>query len=98
MYGSSDPTGIALTNSTYVSDIAAALRISTSYGPVISDNRTWRVFPCGGGYELTADGSVCQCRYPGYAFRACYDAPRFGGLNNSTCNGPAQSIFIEFQF
>ncbi len=44
------------------------------------------------------DSSVCQCKYSGYTFRAYYDAPRFGGLNNSACNGLAQLIVIEFQY
>jgi hypothetical protein len=94
MRGTNDPTGITLTNPTYITGIANALRTSTSYGPVTSNGYSWAVGLCGSG-ELTATGGVCQCN-TGYTVRPCI-GPSWGGINGATCSASSQTMTVIFQ-
>lgn len=97
MYGTFDPTGVTVTDPTIIANIAAALRTSTSYGPVTTNSRSWVVGACGGGYELSASGTTCQCTTPGYILRPCINHADYGGVNSTTCSGPTQTMTVVFQ-
>jgi hypothetical protein len=102
MSGSRDPTGITLTNPAYVTAIAQALRTGVNYGPVSSDNFSWRIslidsYVSGGGgfdMELTSTGSIPDC-VQGYTVRPCIQGA-WGGINGDTCSAPNQTITITF--
>jgi len=96
IYGSKDPTGITLTDSTVVTAIATALRTSTTYTG-ISNGYTIKVGSCGsGGYEITASGTVCQCN-TGYTLRPCNGSPSWGGIYaTTTCGAPTQTMSVVF--
>jgi hypothetical protein len=98
IYGSSDPTGVTLTDHCYIANIALALRTSSQYGPVTYNSATWAVTSCGSAYEITIDGTRCTCHNLGRAVRPCIGSYQFGGLNTPTCSGPTQTMTIIFQF
>lgn len=99
LLGSNDPIGVTLTDPTIVASIAAALRTSTLYGPVSSNGRSWKVGPCGSGYELSANGDTCQCS-AGYILRPCIGSSNanWGGINGVTCSAATQTITLVFQY
>jgi hypothetical protein len=94
--GSANPTGITLTNPTYVNAIANAIKNNVAYGPVSSNGYSWEVGSCGGGYELTATGSICACS-TGYTVRPCIGNQNWGGINGVTCNAGSQTLIVVFQ-
>jgi hypothetical protein len=97
MLGTNDPTGITLTNPTYVAAIALALRTTTAYGPVSSNGYSWEVGSCGGSpYELTATGGICGCSI-GYTVRPCIGNSNWGGINGATCGASTQTMTVIFQ-
>ncbi|CAF1024500.1 unnamed protein product [Adineta steineri] len=98
MYGTFDPVGISTNNSTIIENIALALRTSTAYGPVTSNSHSWVVGLCGDGYELSANGSTCQCTNPGYILRPCINHQDYGGVNSTTCAGPTQTMALIFRY
>jgi hypothetical protein len=94
-YGSRDATGITLTDSSVVTALATALRTSTAYTGV-SNGYTMKVGGCGGGYEITASGTVCQCN-TGYTLRPCIGGGNWGGIyGTSTCNAANQTMTLAF--
>lgn len=95
--GSIDPIGVIVTDPFAIGNIALALRTSTSYGPLTSNSRSWAVGSCGGGYELSASGSVCAC-VTGYNVRPCIGNSNYGGINGATCSAPSQTIIVTFQY
>ena len=95
MSGSNNPTGITLTNPSIVAAIAQALRTNTAYGPASSNGYSWRVGPCGGGYELTSTGSICRCN-TGYTVRPCIGNSNWGAINTFTCSAGTQTMTITF--
>ncbi len=96
MMGTNDPTGITLTNPTYILGIATALRTNTAYGPVSSNGYSWAVGTCGNGLELTATGSICQCN-TGYTVRPCIGDLNWGAINGYTCGASSQTMTVIFQ-
>jgi hypothetical protein len=95
MSGSNNPTGITLTNPTYILGIANALRTSGTYGPVSSNGYSWAVGACGSGPELTATGTICQCN-TGYTVRPCIGNYNWGAINAYTCTAAAQTMTVVF--
>lgn len=100
MKGSTNSTGITLTNAIYINAIANALHSNALYGPVSSDGHSWVIGTCGGsgnnGYELTATGSACSCT-PGYTVRPCIGNLNWGGINGATCGSASQTMTVIFQ-
>jgi hypothetical protein len=94
--GSNNPTGITLTNPTYILAIANALQTNTAYGPVSSNGYSWEVGTCLSGSELTATGSICGCN-TGYTVRPCTGSSDWGGINGPTCGASTQTITVIFQ-
>lgn len=97
--GSNDPTGITLTNPTYIAGIANALQTYTAYGPVTANGYTWVVGNCavsGIQYELSATGATCSCA-TGYVVRPCIGNSNWGGINGATCSGGTQTMIVIFQ-
>ncbi len=95
IYGSVDPTGITLTDSSVVTAVATALRTSATYTG-ISNGYTIKVGSCGGGYEITSSGSVCSCN-AGYTIRPCRGGSYWGAIDGSTsCNAPTQTMSLVF--
>ncbi|CAF4219404.1 unnamed protein product [Adineta steineri] len=94
--GTNNPTGITLTNSAYVLGLATALRTNTPYGPVFSDGYLWAVGLCGGFYELTTTGSVCQCN-TGYTLRPCIGNGNWGAINGHACGASSQTMTVIFR-
>jgi hypothetical protein len=95
MSGSNDPTGITLTNPTYILGIATALRTSSAYGPVSSNGYSWAVGICGSYYELTATGTIYQCN-TGYTVRPCIGNLNWGAINGYTCSASSQTMTVIF--
>jgi hypothetical protein len=95
--GTNDPIGVTVTDTTVIASIALALRTSTAYGPVTTNSRSWAVGSCGGGYELSASGSVCYC-VTGYNVRPCIGNYNWGGINGATCLAGTQTITVVFQY
>ena len=100
--GSTNPTGITLTNSAYVAAIANALNTNTAYGPVSSNGYSWAVGNCavsGIGYqsELTASGGICGCS-SSYTVRPCIGNSNWGGINGATCGAGTQTLTVIFQW
>ncbi|CAF3713677.1 unnamed protein product [Rotaria sordida] len=93
--GTNNPTGITLTNSTYATAIANAMRTNTAYGPVSSNGYLWAVGICGSADELTATGSVCTCT-TGYTLRPCVGNSNWGGINGATCSASSQTMTVIF--
>jgi hypothetical protein len=99
MLGTNNPTGITLTNPTYIAAIALALRTYSAYGPVSSNGYSWGVGICavsGSYYELTATGGICQCN-TGYTVRPCIGNLNWGAINGYTCSASAQTMTVIFQ-
>ena len=96
--GSLDPTGVTLTDPAIIAGIALALRTSTAYGPGVANGRSWMVGVCGGGYELSAGGSICACTTADYLLRPCIGNSNYGGANSNTCSGPSQTMTVTFRF
>lgn len=88
--------GITLTNPTYVTAIASAMRVGTAYGPVSANGYLWTVGACGGGIELSAAGSVCAC-VTGFTVRPCIGNYNWGGINGPTCSSISQTMTVKFQ-
>ncbi len=96
-YGSRDLTGITLTDSIVVNALATALRTSTSYTGT-SNGYTMKVGGCGGGYEITGSGTVCQCN-TGYTVRPCIGGSSWGDINGaSTCGAANQTMALSFSW
>jgi len=95
MSGSNDPTGITLTNPTYILGIANALLTSSTYGPVSSNGYSWAVGTCSGGPELTATGTICQCN-TGCTVRPCIGNLNWGAINGYTCSASSQPMTVTF--
>jgi hypothetical protein len=96
IYGSQEPTGITITDSSVVTALATALRNSTAYTGT-SNGYTMKVGSCGGGYEITSTGSVCNCN-KGYTVRPCSGTTMWGGINGSSCNAAAQTMSLSFSW
>ena len=96
--GTYDTVGVTLTDATIIGNITLALRASSSYGPVSSNGHSWAVGACGAGSELSAGGSVCACRTPSYALRACIGNSNWGGVNSTTCSAPTQTMTATFEY
>lgn len=95
--GTFDTVGVTVTDPTVILNIATALRTSGTYGPVTSNSRSWAVGACGGGRALSASSSVCACT-AGYVVRPCIGNRNWGGVNSATCNGPTQTMTVEFRY
>ncbi|CAF3533404.1 unnamed protein product [Rotaria socialis] len=98
MSGTFDPIGVSVTDPTVIANISLALRTSTAYGPVTSNSNSWAVGLCGPSYELSASGTTCMCRTPGYSIRPCLTNQNYGGVNTTTCSGPNQTMTVIFQY
>ncbi|CAF4338764.1 unnamed protein product, partial [Rotaria sp. Silwood2] len=96
--GTYDTVGLTLNDSTIISNIAEALRTSSSYGPITSNGVSWAVGICVSGVELSAHVSICVCSDLGYTVRPCVGVESFGGINTNTCSGPTQSMTVIFQY
>ncbi len=96
MEGTNSPTGITLTNPTYIAAIASALHTNTAYGPVSSNGYSWSVGVCRSGFELSATGSTCQCS-SGFTVRPCIGDSNWGGINATTCSSSTQTMTVIFQ-
>ena len=96
--GTYDTVGRSTNDSTVIGNIAQALRTSVGYGPITSNGVSWVVNSCGSGYELSGDGSTCQCATAGYSVRPCIGNANFGGINTATCSGPSQTLTVTFHF
>jgi hypothetical protein len=95
--GSLDPVGVSVTDPAKVLQLANALRTGASIS-ITDGGRTWRTGNCGGGIELTASGSICQCSNS-YTVRPCIGATNqnWGGAGTNTCGGPSQTLIVEFE-
>ncbi|MFT6065624.1 MAG: hypothetical protein ACJAQX_001498 [Polaribacter sp.] len=95
--GSLDPVGVSVTDPAKVLQLANALRTGASIS-ITDGGRTWRTGNCGGGIELTASGSICQCPNS-YTVRPCIGATNqnWGGAGTNTCGGPSQTLIVEFE-
>ncbi|RIJ46829.1 HYR domain-containing protein [Maribellus luteus] len=94
--GSMDSIGVSITDPDKVAQIADALRTG-SYISVDFEGRQWRVGLCGNGIELSAAGSTCMCEDDEYIIRPCIGNSNWGGAGTATCNGPSQTIIVEFE-
>jgi hypothetical protein len=94
IYGSKDPTGITITDSSVATGLATALRTSTAYSG-ISNGYTMKVSACGGGYEITSVGVTCSCN-TGYTVRPCQGGGNWGGLYGTTCSALTQTMTLAF--
>ncbi|UJR07317.1 hypothetical protein I4U23_011604 [Adineta vaga] len=96
IYGSNDPTGITITDTTVVTALAIGLRYNTS--SIISplNGINWRVGSCGSGYEITSLGT-CICSSTGYTIRPCHGNPSWGAIAGASCSGPTQTMSISFE-
>ncbi len=94
--GSFDAEGVSVTDSEKVQQIANALRAGTDV-TVNDAERVWRVGSCGSGIELSAAGSICSCPSDEYIVRPCIGNSNWGGAGTATCNGPTQTISVEFE-
>ncbi|MDB9961477.1 HYR domain-containing protein, partial [Oceanihabitans sp.] len=95
--GSLDPIGVSVTDPAKVLQLANGLRTGTPVS--LSDGGlNWIIGTCGGGIEITATGSLCDCR-SGYTVRPCINPgnPNWGGAGTATCGGPSQTLTIEFE-
>ncbi|CAF0722862.1 unnamed protein product [Adineta steineri] len=95
MYGSNDPVGITVTDSSVVTALALALRYNNTFG-IISNGVTWKIDLCGSRYEITATGSVCSCA-TGYTMRPCHVNSDWGGIAGSTCSPATQTMSLHFE-
>ena len=99
LLSSNDPTGVTLTDPTIIGNIAAALRTSTTYGPVTSNGRSWVVGGCGGGHALSASGTPCACPNPANIVRPCIiNNVNWGGIGGAVCSAVTQTIVVVFQY
>ncbi|CAF1491590.1 unnamed protein product [Adineta steineri] len=97
MYGSNDPVGITVTDSSVVTSLALALRYNNTFG-IIYNGVTWKVGVCGpsNSYEITATGSLCPCT-AGYTMRPCHGDPTWGGIASTTCGPATQTMSLHFE-
>ena len=97
--GSNNPTGITLTDPASVLNIANALRTGSYYSVNIGGN-TWKVNTgCGPGVVLSINAGDCSCDGPAgniYIIRPEIGSSNWGGINTATCNGPSQTMKVEF--
>ncbi|CAF0900349.1 unnamed protein product [Adineta steineri] len=97
MYGSNDPTGITVTDSSVVTALALALRYNSTFG-VTYNGVTWQVGPCSSGtsYVITATGILCNCA-SGYTMRPCHGDSNWGGMAGTTCGAATQTMSLHFE-
>ncbi|CAF0737911.1 unnamed protein product [Adineta steineri] len=95
MYGSNDPVGITVTDSSVVTALALALRYNNTFG-IVYNGITWKIDLCGSRYEITATGSVCSCT-AGYTMRPCHVNSDWGGIAGSTCSPATQTMSLHFE-
>ncbi|CAF0768626.1 unnamed protein product [Adineta steineri] len=95
MYGSNDPVGITVTDSSVVTALALALRYNNTFG-IMYNGITWKIDLCGSRYEITATGSVCSCT-AGYTMRPCHVNSDWGGIAGSTCSPATQTMSLHFE-
>jgi hypothetical protein len=97
--GSNDPNGKLCTNPSAVNQLGAALSNHPDGAAVVDcDGNTWRVGVCGDGQEISVNTSgICGCPV-GYTLRPTLQANNmnWGGINTATCDGPTQTIRLEF--
>lgn len=96
--GTYDTVGLCTNDSTVIGNIAQALRITSSYGPITSNGIPWSVGSCGSGAELSVSGSICACPSTGYSVRPCIGNANYDGVNTATCNGPSQTMSVIFRY
>ncbi len=94
--GSNDPDGVTCSDPDAIAAIAAALNTGGTLS-IACDGRTWNVGACGGGSELSANGSTCQCTNPGHIVRPCIGNLNWGGVNGPTCSAASQTLRVEFE-
>ncbi|UJR07315.1 hypothetical protein I4U23_011603 [Adineta vaga] len=96
IYGSNDPKGITITDTTVVTALAIGLRYNTSSIIAPLNGINWRAgSECWGGYHI---GSAAYCSCPtGYSIRPCVGNAYWGGINGATCNAPSQTLSIDFE-
>jgi hypothetical protein len=98
--GSNDPTGMSCTDPSVVNQLGAALSDHPNGAAVVDcDGNTWRVGVCGAGQEISVNTTgICGCPLVGYTLRPTLQTnnPNWGGINTATCNGPTQTIKLEF--
>jgi cysteine-rich repeat protein len=98
IYGSQDMVGVEC-NGGAADQLCDALANAQTL-QVMCDGRTWRVGECGvqpGSWEISANGSTCQCTNPGHIARPCIGNANWGGVNTATCGGATQTIEVVCQ-
>ncbi|HSQ67678.1 MAG TPA: hypothetical protein VLM85_30920 [Polyangiaceae bacterium] len=92
--GSNDPTGRTCTGAT-ANTLCQALHNNTPVSAVSCGGYTWATGTCGGGIELSADGTICVCSTPGYCTRPCINTnANWGGIATDTCSAPTQTVTV----
>ncbi|MBI3502183.1 MAG: DUF1573 domain-containing protein [Bacteroidetes bacterium] len=102
IYGSNNPTGITLTDATAIANIANAMNTLTNYSTTVAGN-TWNVYvnACNGGIQLAVNTVACNCDGASpnvYLLRPEIGNNNWGGINTATCNGPTQTMSVEFSY
>lgn len=98
--GSNNPTGVTLTDTAAIANIAQAMNTMTPYS-VTTGGNTWTVGinACGSGVLLAVNAPNCNCDGAAgnlYLFRPEIGSSNWGGINTPTCNGPSQTMNIDF--
>jgi hypothetical protein len=101
MHGTFDTIGVTCSDPAAATQICQGLHTGNPVS-VFCNNRIWNVGDCGGGTEISADGSTCVCDF-GYVARPCvgtnngFDNPNWGGMNTETCFAQSQNITVVCQ-
>ncbi|MCR9185293.1 MAG: hypothetical protein NXH81_07860 [Halieaceae bacterium] len=100
--GSNDLTGLSCNDQTVATQIAAALAdTSTENASFSCEGNTWNVGLCSIGTEpgtpraLGVNLGECSCG-AGYAIRPAIGNTNWGGVGTATCDGPTQTMRLEF--
>ena len=101
MSGTFDPAGVSCSDPSVVAQLAGALFMDTSVGPLACDGFNWEVSfgGCGTGHQLVATTfgpGVCGCSAGDYIVRPEIANPNWGGMATSTCVGPTQVMTVRF--
>ena len=95
IYGSNDPTGITITDTSVVTALAIGLRYNASSLVAPLNGIRWRVGTDWSGYEITSTGGLtCST---GYTIRPCAGNIHWGGINGATCSPTSQTLSISFE-
>ncbi|CAF1392838.1 unnamed protein product [Adineta ricciae] len=94
IYGSNDATGVTITDSFLVTELAAALKYNGTI-TINSNGAVWSINTCWGGFSINSNG-VCSCN-AGYAIRPCVGNAYWGGISGTTCNSQSQTLSLYFE-